>query len=432
MFFLSPRWTEALSRFCALAILTGGLSLVSCAKEDSKNSSGGVTASTGCALSAEWKTSDDFFTSDTKKAELRGVAQDSSGSFYAVGVGESGSPTSSQHWLVRKSADASSGSWAPVDDYQLSSGKNAVAKGIEIDSSGNVYVVGSAADASNVLHWIVRKADTKGVWTTVDDYQLDTSKDAEAAKIAKDSSGNLYVVGYAKDTAGVKQWVLRKSATGASGSWTATGDTALFESGQISEAFDIDIDSTGAAFIAGRIDKSTTGQHWAVLKLASGASVFTSVDDFQISEKNAGASAINVSKAGAYYAAGFAFDETGAKEQWVVRKSTDSGATWATVDTFVYLGGVKSNPLSIGFDKTDAVYVAGRGYESNNTQHMIVRRSTDSGATFSTYRDVQYYLGKDAVAFDFLNSKSGSLYSGGSGYDKDGFQHWFLQSRACE
>ena len=125
-----------------------------------------------------------------------------SGRLYSVGSSPDGL------WHVRESADAGM-TWQTVDTY---SGQ---ANGYESDGNGNVFVCGSANDSSGYAHWIVRKRNSSGVWSTVRDWsERRKSYRAEKMHIA---NGYLFVVG---SVGNADIWAVQRGNI-ASGIWDA-------------------------------------------------------------------------------------------------------------------------------------------------------------------------------------------------------------------
>lgn len=99
-----------------------------------------------------------------------------SGRLYSVGSGDLG-------WQVRESVDEG-GTWTTVDAPYASGS----ASGFASDGQGNVFVCGTANG-----HWIVRKRNSSGVWSTIRDRSA-AKKSYAAAKMTI-VSGFLIVVG---------------------------------------------------------------------------------------------------------------------------------------------------------------------------------------------------------------------------------------------
>lgn len=78
---------------------------------------------------------------------------------------------------------------------------------------------------------------------------------------------------------------------------------------------------------------------------------------------------------------------------WVVRKSTNDGTTWTTVDTY-NLSGHFVGPMAISVDGKGVIYVAGVAVEvgefGEKGRHGILRRSADGGATWTDQHFPEY------------------------------------------
>jgi hypothetical protein len=110
-----------------------------------------------------------------------------------------------------------------VDNFQLQ-GVDTNPVGFAKDSSGNLYVVGSARPNFSG-HWLVRRnLGGTGSWSTVDDFQLSTGQyhDSTANAIVADNSGNVFVAGGGVAADGTGHWVVRRfSNSDAAASFTA-------------------------------------------------------------------------------------------------------------------------------------------------------------------------------------------------------------------
>src|SRR5215831_12739902 len=129
-----------------------------------------------------------------------------------------------------------------------------------------------------------------------------------------------------------------------------------------------------------------------ILTGSASAQTWQTVDDFQYA---AGKTAVNqglvVAPSGIVYAAGFADDglSTNAtpERHGLVMASADGGNTWsAPLDDFFSPGfGVLYDAITA--DSAGNLYVAGI-YYSSPPNHQFVRRSTDGGGTWQTVDDV--------------------------------------------
>jgi hypothetical protein len=197
----------------------------------------------------------------------QGIYSHPAGGIFAVGdvrrytTNRNNTVSASRAWVVRRSLNGGA-TWQNVDTFQLNSGYNSLARGIGADVLGNIYVVGNAIGPSVKgtawAHWVVRKSSNGGTsWTSVDDYQLDSSNYSMAYRFAVDVSGNLYVAGFGNTGSGYNShWIVRKSV-GGTGSWATVDNFQHAGSGSIASA--IVADASGKVFVGG-----SGGGHWLV------------------------------------------------------------------------------------------------------------------------------------------------------------------------
>jgi photosystem II stability/assembly factor-like uncharacterized protein len=79
---------------------------------------------------------------------------------------------------------------------------------------------------------------------------------------------------------------------------------------------------------------------------------------------------------------------------WYVRKSSDSGLNWSTVDLYQYAAGTPIDATGFAADNSGNIYVS--GYSNN---HWLVRKSTDGG---QTWRLVDNLIGPTANGAGFV------------------------------
>ncbi|HEU0038049.1 MAG TPA: hypothetical protein VFR76_02130, partial [Verrucomicrobiae bacterium] len=77
--------------------------------------------------------------------------------------------------------------------------------------------------------------------------------------------------------------------------------------------------------------------------------------------------------------------------EWTVRRSTNGGATWTTVDTFVLPSTgssiYRAEARGIGADALGNLYVVGRAaaqYKGSGYFHWVVRKTANGGASWTT------------------------------------------------
>src|SRR5437773_5635312 len=126
----------------------------------------------------------------------------------------------------------------------------------------------------------------------------------------------------------------------------------------------------------------------AMFSHASLGQSWQTVDQFQYVH-GADNSGLAVAPSGIVFAAGTGETDTGYRA--LIRASADNGNTWALLDDFLYPGLNYTIHSGIVSDAAGNLYVAGTGSDDGRANvgpfHGIVRRSTDSGATWSIADD---------------------------------------------
>ena len=319
--------------------------------------------------------------------------------------------------------------WSTINTYSYPGGSPSSAETsaytMAEDSAGNLYAAGQAWDSTNTMHGIVleRTAGSPPTsWTTVEDLP-----NARFDKVVVDSAGDVIVSGQL-EPAYAGNWLFAVKPAGQS-SFTIVNSTI---NGDGSPG--INFDGSGNAFLDGTINETVNGvnqQHWVVeeepvSQLVSGQAAFTKVDDFFYkSETNAHSFTYIPSGAAAgLYVAGDAFD--GTNDYWIVRKSTDDGKTWSTVDNFVPSGSF-TNTSNIAYGVSgdlsgNNVYVVGNSLETvrvkgktTTTSHWIVLESIDGGATWTVVDDFTGATGS-FIAHKIQPDQLGNMYVVGEAY----------------
>lgn len=176
-------------------------------------------------------------------------------------------------------------------------------------------------------------------------------------------------------------------------------------------------DSAGNIYVTGT---STNVSHWIVRKSANGTA-WSTIDDFvYASGQQALAYSAAVDGSGNIYVVGSAGPT---KNHWIVRKSTNGGTSWTTVDDFQQKSNYDSQlintiALRLLFDSSGNIYVAGvanegGGYYGYSYKYWLVRRSNDGGSTWFTNEDVFSHLSHSATLSDISMDASGNIYTTG-------------------
>ena len=157
----------------------------------------------------------------------------------------------------------------------------------------------------------------------------------------------------------------------------------------------------GIVFAAGYASEPDGLRHALVRASADGGKTWSApLDDFTGGPGNdAYYNAVACDAAGDIYAAGVYYDDAGlGPNHWVVRRSTDGGATWSTVDDYVSDPNSSSTQANaIAADAAGNVYVA--GYD--DIYGWIVRKGI-GGGNFATVDTLPSYNLRGATSILFI------------------------------
>ncbi|WPU65686.1 WD40/YVTN/BNR-like repeat-containing protein [Peredibacter starrii] len=105
-------------------------------------------------------------------------------------------------------------------------------------------------------------------------------------------------------------------------------------------------------------------------------------------------------------------------ERWVINKTSDIGSTWTQVDHYAPHEEGESHPLAM-IAKNNDLYVCGYQWEYGSpiySSEWIIRKTSDGGSTWTTVDQYGNVPGADHICFDIdLHEASGTLFA--VGYD---------------
>jgi len=386
------------------------------------------------ALAQSWSTVDDFQYTAGQGAYNAGLAVLPNSTLLAAG--DAYDAAGVDHALIMSSADGGITWSSPLDDFTgpiLGDYPRYLA--VSSDSAENLYAAGTYSDSSDpnfTDHWFVRRSADGGVsWSTVDDVApFSGSWFNQANAIAADASGNVYVAGFLNTTSTSDAWIVRKSVGG-----TSFNTVDSLPSSGIIGATAIFVHPTAGIFVAGQANvvvKGVTVRAWIVRRSANAGATWQTVDTFY-GTKGATyyfgrAYSVGADAHGNLYVAGsLAIPYKGsAVWEWVVRKSTNGGNSWSTVDTYQLAPG--ANSLAAGFvaDSNGNLYVAGSGSTTRNgADNWIVRWNPGGTNSWQTLDNFQYAAGGYSSAAAIVANASGNVFVGGSGGSSS--SHWLVR-----
>jgi hypothetical protein len=287
-------------------------------------------------------------------------------------------------------------------------------------------------------------------WSTVDHFVEAGVTQSTALSIAV-SGQDLYVSGSAArypETSPNGSWVVRKSKD-AGASWETADEfhlPGLAVKYTTSMARSVSVDPvSGAVYVAGAAeyydDKSKFANYWIVRKSDDRGGSWRTVD--LVETKNAqnplvmhqegGAHAVQTAPDGTVYVAGSLvapFEGGKRVDHWIVRRSTDGGATWITVDDYV-TGVASFTPAQARTLIVSSAGVLVGGF-NGTTREWIVRHSADGVTGWKTVDAFKPgYLPMDTgaevpAARGSLWAPSGPIFVGSS-YDSEGNRTWIVR-----
>jgi hypothetical protein len=237
--------------------------------------------------------------------------------------------------------------------------------GITVDAAGNVYVSG-LSDVLGKQAWTIRKGVGGTSFSTVD---LMTGSYPMA--IFAHPTGGIFAAGRKSVTIKGKTstaWVVRRSADG--GATWSDADTFQLSSSLYSTALGIGADALGNLYVVGRGVTGSginTSAHWLVRKSTNGGNSWSTVDDFQQNGSNVEARRFAATSSGDLYVAGMATSSAG--RHWIVRKSAGGTGPWSTIDDYQYVSGTSTEPHAMAADASGNLFVGGGG-----GVHWLVKR----------------------------------------------------------
>lgn len=309
-------------------------------------------------------------------------------------------PTATSRWIVRASFDAGA-TWEITDDYVYPGGVGAQGKGLFRGPDGAVYATGFGVDSGGIKRWLVRRsADGGRTWTTVDEFG-DGTADHEPAQGAGATLNGLRVVGMVTSPAA---FVTRSSVDGFS--WQTLGQELLANEprpGEISQSPD------GALFTPGARRPAASDIDTIVKSVDNGLSWSVKDQYLPAGHLNSQSTSI-LSESNQHFVTGFS-NPTAGEFVGNLRRSLDGGETWQLLREFA------DQPVALVYgayrapNLTRDLFLPGtEGTQFGMSQHGVVYRSRDDGATWSKFIE-QSVNGEPVTINGFMNpAPGGAIY----------------------
>ena len=179
------------------------------------------------------------------------------------------------------------------------------------------------------------------------------------------------------------------TTTFAQSTWE-TVDDFQYAPGKGASPFGITATPDGAIFVSGAGNDAANHQHGFINRSLDGGDTWDLVFDLP-GASAANSFAVAVAPSGTLWATSKA-DAINAKTKawygtWLTYHSTDGGATWVLSDSFRGAG-QEAAPFCAAVDAAGRIFVGGQVSDAQNRLHFTIRRSTDDGATWKTVEDL--------------------------------------------
>jgi hypothetical protein len=368
--------------------------------------------STTCAQT--WESSDAItYPTAGPSAQVDAIAAAPDGTVYALGASLASSGGFEANY-VRRSFDAGT-TWQSVASFSPVTG-NGINK-LVVDSAGRLYAAGLFGGV-----WTTFRSEDHGVtWSVIDSFSTGANSYPEVRGIATDANGNVYVAGSAIPSRSPRQWLVRKGVPNLSApngiSWTTID---VFTPGKNYGAFACAVATRAASagpaeIYVGGTAGSSGGVRWTVRRSTDGGATWATIDSF--ASDHEGLKTLALSADGSIFTSGLTRTITGGKNNQtttyscVVRKGVpvSGGFSWSTKES-ISSSTFPANlfrPASSTVDASDRLFIA--GYEIvNNAEIWRVRTSFDGGQTFGISDSFA-----SGVAFTITADPAGNVFTGG-------------------
>ncbi|MBI2605867.1 MAG: exo-alpha-sialidase [Deltaproteobacteria bacterium] len=330
-----------------------------------------------------WSGSDTYQLSAGANASAKAILLAADGAIVVGGTADDG--TGLIHWIARVSRDSGS-TWSTLEDFVYEDGSsnqgNSALESMAADPLGGLYAAGYAFDTDKGYNVGILRSSIDGgaTWTTARTYDHDLDDHAQTGAdtrysgvatiaLAPSDSGfvaTLVLAGTGVNTATANtEWVTQTATIDSSGpAGFGTSDVFNYATGTAStpKAIAGRFDQAGTQIVvAGESEDGSGVAHWIVRRLVTSEGVWRTVDDYALSG-GLPASAASVffdETSNRFFVSGHAGDSGSGQDTWVLRESSDFGATWATLDSFLYSTGGGSRAAHFVTDWLGARYAIG-------------------------------------------------------------------------
>ncbi|MBL7716881.1 MAG: hypothetical protein JNL01_15560 [Bdellovibrionales bacterium] len=401
--------------------------------------------------------SDTFQLNSKEATTLSSFGTDALGRVYWVGTGYS---KKSSSLIIRRSNSGRAGTWSTVDTAQVEAGYDTQGVGFARDGQGNLTVLANARLSTSRKAW-TQSIRRSAVGKTVGDsggwdfakggfpyrWQSSAALDTQATSVFWDSLGRWVVRTIGMDLDFSRRLILRIGTP----LWENWGtllnlppSSGLSQEdfsglGPSSQSMISDLDGDLWTVLSSQDAKGK--YRWMVIEVSSSTGAYKVVDNSDnwpagLRDQISGARTLTMAPDGTIYVAGYIGPSTG-QHEWLVRKTSDQGKTWDTIDQFAPMtvgsGPLSADPAAILVDRSGRIVVAGQAKLTPADQPTAIVRTSVTAApgSFATEATFTVEKGNYSAATALGQDDLGNIYVGGYGQTKKG-QKAFVSFTSCQ
>lgn len=240
---------------------------------------------------------------------------------------------------------------------------------LEKDPNNNLYILGKKNGIS-----ILKSADNGITWTEWN-HQYSIPSYTAGSSITKNENGIIFTSGYYQ-----YQWSIKKSMDNGTTWMEAYSEAGSDGHYSTIKAVGNNVFSIGQAY----------PNYWKLIKSTDDGATWSSADNFTCTAGDPRGLDITSTQGGAIFVVGDC--TSSGVSTAIIRRSLDNGLSWTTVDSFQLSAGKSSQYKSITALPTGELIAFGYGVHSSDTPYWIIRKSSDGGNSWSTIdSSIQYH-----------------------------------------
>lgn len=312
--------------------------------------------------------------------------------------------------------------WETVDDFTgVATGRvpGQGAAALSAASSDCATFVGGERYASSNQTWLIRRTLDHGAsWESVDD-EFGSAVNGQVYGIAAESCNQIYAAGTSNTS-----WRVKESSDGGD-TWTAVDIFKEDSTDILDRAQSVAVDGNGFIYVAGWNQPTSFPNGWIVRRSTDGGATWSGVDFVTDTVISYRAYAVVAASDGGVFVGGSSTDSLG-RNTWIVRYSPD-GTHWSNVDVFLPSGFLSTGTFGAAINPGGKVVFTGSALDSSGKTHMITRQSSASGpAMWTTIDDHVGPIGL-AVGDAAALTPSGTAFVAGQQATTSGGSTWLTR-----